>query len=761
MKKINSIFFLLFSIAISNQVFSQKTLRESFNYPSGSLLGQGATTDGWSGTWTERTYTNSGGILNAIEGNFDNDIGKTGELKQNSGYPGSSTTVRVSRDFASDFYFVDDTPEQEIWISFYFKNEINSALANSQSYIQLSDPGYFSCPPIGSLPLSTTTPGTLGMNQSPGIAGTLETDLTYILVKFVLDGAGVTNGDKAYMWVNYAGISAPDISTAQSFRTFTIGSASRIAEISRLNLFTYKNRVAYFDKIRISNIFAPKGSSINDFGTFTPDLNDSSTIATNNATLNGAIVTLGEAGGGTLLLPEGTFYIGPNPALSDRAITIGYNNITICGAGVGKTILKTNGTWSVAEQRRGHGIVIEGTTTINNPRKNIVLKDFELDGQSGWTGYYNWPADAATGDGWDIKHKGIIPSLNNYTDNVILENMYVHHYKGEILYCGGYGMGKLTVRNVKMAETNGSDFNLYGADLLVENCEFSGPSRFWIEFSPRKSQNVNQANQAIFRNNIFNDAKISTAGIVLTQGDYSSYAITFDSNTISNGKGVFGMYGGIGGPINIVNNNISNCTGKILETAFTSGWINSKNNKNVTMENNTIINGSHLAYFAGVAENFVIRNNIYTGGTSSIIYASGPLVGNLVEGNTFTNSRTVEEEWGWAFSGMRPLFRNNAYVNCEARTGQGKYFITSSAPLITPHCEIVFVYGNTANITAKLATNGYPDGQKIAISGGSATNPVKFATGQGSYILNTNKYLTGLNTLHFTFDSLQAKWIED
>ena len=256
MKKINAFFFLLICLAISNQVFGQKTLTESFDYSTGSIIGQGTATNGWNGAWTEGVTTAAGGILNAIEGNFGNDVGKTGELKQNPEYSGSNTTFRVTRTLASDFYFVDNVPGQEIWISFYFKNDIKSALSNSQSYLQLSQPGYFSCPPIGSVANSTTTPGKLGMHVTKTVANTSEADLNYILVKFVLDGAGVTDGDLAYMWVNYAGGTAPDISTAQTSRTFTIGSSTRTAEISTVNLLTYKNRVAYFDKIRISNTFA-------------------------------------------------------------------------------------------------------------------------------------------------------------------------------------------------------------------------------------------------------------------------------------------------------------------------------------------------------------------------------------------------------------------------------------------------------------------------------------------------------------------------
>ncbi len=81
--------------------------------------------------------------------------------------------------------------------------------------------------------------------------------------------------------------------------------------------------------------------------------------------------------------PGRDFLYRPGPALSDRAITIAYDNITIQGAGAGRTVLKTNGTWNAAITRRGHGIIVEGRNDPAQPRRNIVLRDFEPDGQSG------------------------------------------------------------------------------------------------------------------------------------------------------------------------------------------------------------------------------------------------------------------------------------------------------------------------------------------------------------------------------------------
>jgi len=97
----------------------------------------------------------------------------------------------------------------------------------------------------------------------------------------------------------------------------------------------------------------------------------SATIAQNNATINNAIVQVGSAGGGVICLPAGTFYIGPDPRKSDVAVTINYNNITLAGAGVDKTVLRTNGAYALVNGavRRGHGILIKRPPPTANRRE--------------------------------------------------------------------------------------------------------------------------------------------------------------------------------------------------------------------------------------------------------------------------------------------------------------------------------------------------------------------------------------------------------
>ncbi|WP_156176316.1 Ig-like domain-containing protein [Hymenobacter terrenus] len=371
-----------------------------------------------------------------------------------------------------------------------------------------------------------------------------------------------------------------------------------------------------------------------------------------------------------------------------------------------------------------------------------------------------------TGDGWDISHKGIFLSNNDYVNNVELQNLYVHHYRGEILYTGGPNVGRLHVNNVRTENTNGSDFNLYGADLLVENCEFGGPSRFWMELLARPNQGNYATDQAVIRNNYYHDA-LGGTGIVLTQGDYLPYEFTFENNRIENGSfGAWGLYGGVAGPVNIAHNTITNCAGPVLEFGEAPGWLNNGGSANVTFEHNTITKSASLVSFFAKQRNIAVRNNTFTGYSAanpglstSVFYGASDLINGVVEGNLFTNCRTPEQTTG--IGNERPLFRNNSYANAEWRELQGYYNITPGNLNVTPHFEYIAIAASVPNLVPRFETVGYANDQRLEVFAGSVSNPVRFATGQASYYVAQDRVLDGTQSLFLHFDGTQGKWVED
>ena len=150
--------------------------------------------------------------------------------------------------------------------------------------------------------------------------------------------------------------------------------------------------------------------AVTDFGQLVPGQSVSDSIRVENAhTINRALRTVGDRGSGTVCLPEGNYYLLPNRIHRGTAtLWILNDNLTLWGAGRNDdgngTGLHTRGEYSVIDGKvvRGDGLRIVGTKGSAPPRQNITLRDFELHGQSGYTGRFGWPADPATGDGWDI-----------------------------------------------------------------------------------------------------------------------------------------------------------------------------------------------------------------------------------------------------------------------------------------------------------------------------------------------------------------------
>lgn len=549
----------------------------------------------------------------------------------------------------------------------------------------------------------------------------------------------------------------------------------------------------------LSCFASEKVYKVSEFGQFIPELNDSATLTTNSNTINSAIANIGIRGGGIIVLPEGTFNIGTDLKVKTRAITIGFDNITISGAGMDKTILKTNGTWDSSLKKRGHGIVIDGTKT-GKPLTNITLKNFQLDGQSGWSGKYKWPADPLTGDGWDITHKGIA-MVNTQVNNVTLENVYVHRYKGEILYTGGMRVGNVTVRGCKLADTNGSCFNLYGANLLIENTEFAGPTRFWVELTARANQGGYPTNKTLFRNNTFKNAVGSIGFAIGSCGDGTSHEVVVESNTFEDApNGVFLWGGGAVGPFVIKNNTFKNVGGTFTESRGAlmdieyGGGIEPgvRNfNKNITFSNNKIEKCSGpLVTFSGSwasgpynspgyeeIENVLIEENTFEwhptetnkeraiveyGSTNSWVdnaKVSYSLKNIIIRNNHFINGLNPTQV-GIVNAGTRPMFAGNTYSNVTYTSGNGVFAITANSPIITPVFDKVQVNTDADLVTATLETSQYSNGAEIEITGGTKEARVRFSLNAPSYIVSKERLLTGNDTLCLKYNSSFQKWVE-
>jgi len=526
---------------------------------------------------------------------------------------------------------------------------------------------------------------------------------------------------------------------------------------------------------------------LTDFGRLYEGIGIADSLSWKNTNLIQMVIdSVGKIGGGIIEIPAGTYCLNGEPR--KNCISINYDNITIRGAGMTKTRICTNNVYDSVKKGRRTGIRIFGTKDRKNPRTGITLQDFELDGGAGWTGNYDWYNSDP--DGWDITHKGIMVSLNDNVDKITLQNLHVHSYRGEILYSGGLSGGQIIVKGCKMHDTNGSCFNLFGAKLLVDSTELSGPTRFWVELQARSSHSMYPSSEVSFTNCTFKDA-VGAHGIAICQGDNTTVSHSFVNNTFSNApKGLFLFTGGIAGPVTISGNRIYNCggdtlngNGYLLDFWWGGNTENPKNNrwiKNITFSNNIIEDSGYLLSLRGsydgipmVVENINISNNRISGQesenpekTPSVVYGESvswhdKSINNCqvshvkIENNTFRNCAAPRQIG--KILGERPLFSNNSYINSSNTLN---CIINKSNPVISPKCELIHVNTPDKICIAELDTANYPNNQVVKISGGSLTNQIKFVTTAKTYQIRKELRLNGKKELSFRFDADQGKWME-
>src|SRR6267142_1060386 len=98
-----------------------------------------------------------------------------------------------------------------------------------------------------------------------------------------------------------------------------------------------------------------------------------------------------------------------------------------------------------------------------------------------------------------------------------------------------------------------------------------------MELQARSNSGGYSTNQMIFRNNYFHDNN-ADAGISITQGDGSTMKFVFDNNRFTRSSGIlFGLFGGVGGPVHFTNNTISELSSWVLAFAVTPNSLSPRN----------------------------------------------------------------------------------------------------------------------------------------------------------------------------------------
>ncbi|MBW4576396.1 MAG: right-handed parallel beta-helix repeat-containing protein [Aphanothece sp. CMT-3BRIN-NPC111] len=417
---------------------------------------------------------------------------------------------------------------------------------------------------------------------------------------------------------------------------------------------------------------------VSDYGALVTGItNDAETIAANTKAIQEAIDTAGKQGGGIVQIPAGKFQIAP-PNLNDQkaaSLVIDYDNITLTGAGIGQTILYSRSDYSLFDGpvrrrgavagkpttigkrvRRGIGILVKGTVPPAKPRQNIKLQNFEIIGGSpgfeGYTGNRGFPANTTTGDGWDVTHKGICLDFDVSLDNITINNVSVHDFRGELIYAGGRNVGNLKITNCQLFNSNGSLLSL-DANLTVTNCDFGKTATAWVENAP-----VAPNKSYLFSGCNFHDS--IHHGLVLAQGKIDlpgRKALVTNCEFRNSLEAGIGIFGGVNN-CTVENNKFFDC-GTVLIVNSNNQGIKLLNNQIYTTRKTIVI----IRVFGNRIQDVLIQNNTFNPSTTLDKCVSMNYLGDLTNVRVINNNfkNCVPPRQTSRITNEKPLIEGNKY----------------------------------------------------------------------------------------------------
>ncbi len=195
-------------------------------------------------------------------------------------------------------------------------------------------------------------------------------------------------------------------------------------------------------------------------------------------------------GGGVVYLPAGTYRIMPQRNIDETdwpgasALTISLSNVTLMGDGPALTRLRfrtrhdgdpTDGyqkiNWRDGNIWRGTAIYVRGGTSASKATLNTVIADLEIDGGAypGNTRPPMRPKPDGAERGWDISHKGILLDADRFIRGVVLRNLHVHNFRGELIYGGGIHIDDVLVENCHLHSSVADGISISASQTVRNN----------------------------------------------------------------------------------------------------------------------------------------------------------------------------------------------------------------------------------------------------------------------------------------------------
>jgi hypothetical protein len=202
-------------------------------------------------------------------------------------------------------------------------------------------------------------------------------------------------------------------------------------------------------------------------------------VADDTLPIRAAIRAAEDAGGGTVYFPPGTYAVAPQATdpswindVQPTIFDISSNHIELRGDGHDRSIISaytigladpmTN--WTVIGDGSGYfKIKRGGAFALTNRRvptfENIAFRGLRITGNTRKTGNKSVGGIPATGDGWDMSHKGIkIP--DSIGDYVFIEDCRIDGWRGEVIYGGGDLHNRIFVRDTLIHDSNASAISI-------------------------------------------------------------------------------------------------------------------------------------------------------------------------------------------------------------------------------------------------------------------------------------------------------------
>ncbi|MGE5537419.1 MAG: glycosyl hydrolase family 28-related protein [Gemmatimonas sp.] len=477
-------------------------------------------------------------------------------------------------------------------------------------------------------------------------------------------------------------------------------------------------------------------------------------------------------GGGTVYVPAGVYRIMPqrDPALGPEvdALRIRGDNVRITGDGpaVTRLVFRVAGNRDPSDSFdivyrdghatawRGSAIAIEGTTTIDQPRHDIVIENLEIDGGAypGNTGDRMRPVAPETGAGWDVTHRGIRLVGDRAYRRLRFADLYLHNFRGEIVHGSGGAIDDVVVERCDIHSTNGDGIALAATqevrDTRVHDCAHA-----CIE-------NLHPGKPGRYVNNRLYDARIG----VSIQGPWDAAAPTVISgNTFTECRNAAVLLNLESGPTFIVDNSIVDCGYEQQADAAIAigpGKDGARVISGVTVRNNTILRQNRaggIGIALGCEEGARLRSLVVS---DNFIGSSGPAVeknlrfaaplaytfhpraevsGIFVSGNTYFRTQRAAQNPGG--HGAIPLMWDNRAIE----TGESAVMVTDGrTPVRVPSDEVLALAAPSdgAIVTPALAPADYSPGQTLTLTGGNAQRRIYIPQSSDLYECREGRFLS-------------------